>query len=116
MPLRHGLINRDKLIACCGVVSDAQLRNSHQQRVEESLYMDGNDRQPEWTESIAVGSREFVQGVLQKLEIRAKGRKLREGDDYFELREPGAAYTDRFTPENELLRIENGFYWNELSR
>jgi hypothetical protein len=37
----------------------------------------------------------------------AKGRKVREGDDRYELREPGAAYNALFTPEN-------GFYWNEL--
>ena len=44
----------------------------------------------------------------------AKGRKVREGDDRYELREPGAAYNALFTPENGLLRVENGFYWNEL--
>ena len=74
----------------------------------------GNTRQPEWTESIALGSEGFVQGVLQKLQIQAKGRKVREGDDRYELREPGVAYNAVFTPENGHLRIENGFYWNEL--
>ncbi len=39
---------------------------------------------------------------------------MREGDDRYELREPGAAYNALFTPENGLLRVENGFYWNEL--
>ena len=66
------------------------------------------------SESIAVGSERFVQGVLHKLEIRAKGRKVREGDDRYELREPGAAYNALFTPENGLLRVEKVFYWNEL--
>jgi hypothetical protein len=74
------LINREKLIACCGLGSDVQLRKSHQ----------------------------------HKLEIRAKGRKVRKGDDRYELREPEAAYDALFTPENGLLRVENGFYWNEL--
>ena len=55
-----------------------------------------------------------MQGVLHKLEIRAKGRKVRKGDDRYELREPEAAYDALFTPENGLLRVENGFYWNEL--
>jgi putative transposase len=114
-PQRYALINREKLIACCGLGSDAQLRKNHKQWVEESIHSDGNTRQPEWTESIAVGSEGFVQGVLQKLQIRAKGRKVREGDDRYELREPGVAYNTLFTPENGLLRIENGFYWNELS-
>ena len=80
----------------------------------KAINRDGNTRQPEWSESIAVGSERFVQGVLHKLEIRAKGRKVREGDDRYELREPGAAYNALFTPENGLLGVENGCYWNEL--
>jgi len=94
------LINSEKLIACCGLGSDVQLRKSYQQRVEEAINRDGNTRQPERSESIAEGSERFVQGVLHKLEIRAKGRKVREGDDRYELREPGAAYDAFFTPEN----------------
>ncbi len=65
------------------------------------------------SESIAVESERFVRDVLEKLQVRAKGRKVREGDDRYELRESQAAYNAHFTPENGLLRIENGFYWNE---
>ena len=109
-PQRYALINREKLIACSGLGSDTQLRNSHQQWVEEAVNRDGNTRQPEWSESIAVGSERFVQAVLRKLKTRAKGRKVRKGDDRYELREPRAAYNAHFTPENGLLRIENQFY------
>ncbi|VAX09951.1 hypothetical protein MNBD_GAMMA26-1911 [hydrothermal vent metagenome] len=77
------------------------------------FYSNSNARQPEWTESIAVGSEGFVRGVLQKLEVRAKGRKVKKGDDHYELREPSVAYHVHFTPENELLSIGNRFYWNE---
>jgi putative transposase len=87
---------------------------SHQQWVEEAVNRDGNTRQPEWSESIAEGSERFMQDVLHKLEIRAKGRKVREGDGRYELREPGAAYSNLFAPENGLLSVENVFYWNEL--
>ncbi len=113
-PLRYALINREKLIACCGLKNDEQLRKNHRQWVEESIHNSNNVRQPRWTESIAVGSEGFVQGVLEKLELRAKGRKVREGVDHYELREPGAAYGVHFTPENRLLRIQNRYYWNEL--
>ena len=36
--------------------------------------------------------------------------RLQGGDDRYEPREPGAAYNALFTPENGLLRVENGFY------
>ena len=112
-PLRYSLINRERLIACCGLGDDEQLRKNHRQLVEESLHSGGNIRQSEWTESIAVGSKEFVQGVLQKLERRMTGRKVTEGVDHYDLREQGAAYNACFTPENGLLSVENGFYWKQ---
>jgi len=111
-PQRYVLINREKLIACCGLGSDEELRKSHREWVEEAIIRDGNTRQPQWSESIAVGSARFVRDVLEKLQVRAKGRKVREGDDRYELREPQAAYNAHFTLENGLLRIENGFYWD----
>ncbi len=112
-PQRYALINREKLIASCGFQSDQQLRKSHQQWVEEALHGGGTIRQPEWTESIAVGSEGFVNGVLEKLERRVPGRKIRGGVDHYELREPVGAYSALFTPENGLLRVENRFLWSK---
>jgi REP element-mobilizing transposase RayT len=112
-PERYVLINREKLIACCGLGSDAQLRKSHREWVEEAIIRDDSMRQPQWSESIALGSERFVQGVLEKLQVRAKGRKVREVGDRYELREPRAAYNAHFTPENGLLRTKNRYYWDE---
>jgi putative transposase len=110
---RYVLINREKLIACCGLGSDAQLRRNHKERVEAAISGGRNKRQPEWSESIAVGSEGFVRGVLEKLEVRVKGRKVMKGSERYQLREPQSAYNAHFIPENGLLSIENGFYWGE---
>ena len=112
-PRRYGSISREKLIACCGVVSDIELRREHREWVEEAIIRDGRTRQPLWSESIAVGSEKFILGVLEKLQIRAKGRKVRKVGERYELREPPATYSAPFTLENERLRLDNGFYWNE---
>jgi hypothetical protein len=77
------------------------------------MIRNGNTRQPQWIEGIAVGSGRFVRDVLEKLQARAKGRKVREREDRYELRESQAAYNAHSTSENVHLRIENGFYWNE---
>jgi hypothetical protein len=53
---------------------------------------------------MAVGSKRLVLDVLQKLQVRAKGRTVREVGDRYELREARAAYNAHFTPENELLK------------
>ena len=90
-----------------------QLRKSHREWVEAAISGDGNKRKPEWSESIAVGSEGFVRGVLEKLQVRAKGRKVMKGSERYQLREPQSAYNTHFIPENGLLSIENGFYWDE---
>jgi hypothetical protein len=107
------LINREKLISCCGFESDEQLRKSHQQWVEEALRDGGKMRQPEWTESIALGSEEFVNHMLEQLGRRVPGRNLAGGVDYYELREQVGAYSVIFTPENGLLSDENRFPWDD---
>ena len=46
---------------------DEQLRWVYKQLMEEALAKCSRNRQPEWTESIAVGSRAFVEGIKKKL-------------------------------------------------
>ena len=111
-PQRYALINREKLIACCGLGSDVRLRECHREWVEASLNGDGNVRQPEWTESLAVGSEGFVEGVLEELAVQGRGRKVAQGTDHYELREPVADYNVDLSAENAPLSIENGFPWN----
>jgi hypothetical protein len=64
--------------------------------VDEAISSNGKTRQPEWSESIAVGSERFVRGILEKLQVRAKGRKVVEGVERYQLREPQAAYNSHF--------------------
>ena len=97
-PRRYGLINREKLITCCGLGSDTQLRKYHREWVEEAMIRDGRKRQPLWSESVAVGSERFVLDVLEELRIRAKGRKVRKVGERYELREPPATYNAHFLP------------------
>lgn len=50
-----------------------------------------------------------------KLEVRVKGRKVREREGHYELREPAVTYKAYFTPENGPLSVENMFYFGELA-
>ena len=92
---------------------DEQLRKNHRQWVDEGILDSGKSRQPEWTESIAVGSEGFVNAVREKLDRRVSGRKITDGIDHFELREKGGTYNVLFSPENGPIRVENRFFWNE---
>ena len=80
----------------------------HSNNVEEAIVRD--DHNATAAMERVLGGERFVRDVLEKLQVRAKGRKVREGDDRYELREREAAYNAHFPRENGLLRIENEFY------
>ena len=46
-----------------------------------------------------VESKNIVEGIEEKLGIRAKGRKVGGSRDLYHLREAQAAYNSNFTPE-----------------
>ena len=77
---------REKLITCCGLAVDEQLCISHNQWVEAALQAGSKRRQPEWTESIAVGSAGFVEGIRQLLQPSVPGRKIRTREGFYELK------------------------------
>jgi hypothetical protein len=113
-PERYRLINRQKLIDCCGFESDAQLCSTHRDLVEAAIGKGDWSRRPEWTESIAVGSDTFVGGVLENLKLRARGRRLRDAGGHYELREPEAAYNANSDGEMGNVRANNEYFWDEF--
>ena len=110
-PLRYSLIDRERLIECCDLENDEQLRKEHWQWVEESIHNhNGNAREPEWTESIAVGSKTFVDGIKEKLQPKLSGRTVSGNGDHYELKEQSARYIANFGPKKGLLSPKNAFY------
>ena len=91
--------------------NDEQLQKEHRKWVEESIHHNGLDtREPEWTESIAVGSKTFIDGIREKLRPGPRGRKIRETSGHYELREQEAAYNADFALKNVLLSTENTYF------
>ena len=80
--------------------------------VNESLNKRPAEREPVWSESIAVGSERFIEATREKLGYLANGRKIVEKDDTFSLREQHISYSTDFDPQNSLLRFNNAYYWN----
>jgi len=64
--------------------------------VEEALALAEQVREGKWTESVAVGSRDFVETIKAKPGIRGKGRRISVRDCESSLREPQASYSDDF--------------------
>lgn len=59
-----------------------------------------NIRDSRWTKSIAVGSNPFVKRIKSVMGTMAKGRKIRDCKDGFELREETVAYNAVLDPDN----------------
>jgi putative transposase len=111
-PLRYGLINRSKLIECCEVGSEAELRGSHRDWVETAINSSGDrSRRPEWTECVAVGSEALVRGVLEALEWKGTSRQVKDAGDHYELRESEGAYNVHYGPGMDCLSPKNTYFW-----
>lgn len=112
---RYRLIDQHCLMELLGISSPEVLRESHRSWVEEALRGENHGRDSKWSQSIAVGSEEFVTRVQKRLGSKAKGRKPRASADGWQLREPGAAYSRISGAENDLLRSQNLHCWKLYS-
>jgi putative transposase len=69
-----------------------------------SCYRDGHIRETKWTQSIAVGSKFFVEKVKDDLGFKAIGRKVVSTGDVYELKESEASYRSDFDGKMSTLR------------
>jgi len=106
------LIDYEKLQGLIGAESYDQLRTSHEEWVKEYLGEGAKERQDEWTASIAVGGRSFIEKVRTLLGFRAKGRDILEGDEGYQLREGAASYKGLFGVEKDDIGPENTYLWD----
>jgi hypothetical protein len=106
------LIDYEKLQGLIGAESYDQLRTSHEGWVKEYLGEGAKERQDEWTASIAVGGRSFIEKVRTLLGFRAKGRDILEGDEGYQLREGAASYKGLFGVEKDDIGPENTYLWD----
>jgi hypothetical protein len=108
---RYSLINRSKLAALLGLKDTDELSEYHRNWVEELLKNGSNQRDVKWTESIAVGDKEFVMETKAKLGAKAIGRRELENNDGYELKEPLSPYNRVFDHEKCSLRLKNDYIW-----
>lgn len=51
------------------------------------------------------------ESTKERLGITAKGCKVFRNNGAYELREPAAPYEGLFDPKNDVLRLENAYFW-----
>ena len=91
-PKRSGLIDYARLMELFQVNNMDDLRKSHRDWVLDALANGNPFRDNSWTESLAVGDKEFIEGMKGRLGGRAKGRVITSVGDQFSLREEQGAY------------------------
>lgn len=113
---KNVLINYDKLMELLNAESYNSVKETHKMLVEEALKAERNNRDEKWTQSIAVGSKDFVEEVKSMLGGLARGRNIKKTESAYQLREPSssynASYNDFFKVENNDIDGENSYYWN----
>lgn len=89
---RYRCIDVPTLTTILGFTDSKTLRTSLRKRVDQALIEGKLDRNPTWTQSIAVGQREYLEKIAHKLKISHPGREIKCGDDCLFLREESGPY------------------------
>ncbi|MDD2389994.1 MAG: transposase [Desulfobacterales bacterium] len=105
---RKGIIDFDRLMNLLAFENHDDLKAAHCNWVESALQADNKGKENKWTQSIAVGSKTFINSIKQTLGFRAKGRNIVCADDTFELREALAPYGKATNPDSG-----NRFLWDQ---
>lgn len=110
-PARYRLLARDRLKKLLTIDKEA-LGVAYRGWIEEAM-KEETCREPSWSESVAVGSKNFVERIKEELGFRAIGRKVHEEfhADMNVLREPAGSYSYDSDIKNGLLRDRNGLLW-----
>jgi putative transposase len=109
---RYSLIDHGRLRDLLHIKSMEELKGSYRDWVEKTVAGQGGNRESRWTESIAVGSKAFVERTKAELGIKAIGREVMGTDGVYELREGDVSYNPNFAGKNTCLRVENSYFWN----
>jgi putative transposase len=110
---RYALIDYAALKGLLGFNTMGELAVAYRGWVDESVGRKENFRESMWTESVAVGSRSFVDTTREKLGIKVRGREVIEKNGSYELRESPAPYRAILGDENNSIRLQNAYFLND---
>jgi REP-associated tyrosine transposase len=113
---KNVLIDYEKLGALTGFNTFEGFQAAHRSWIDGSLATHGNRREQRWSESIAVGSNTFTTDILSQLGPRAKGRKIIETGQTFQIREETESYNPLFDGEKDNIAPENTIIWQQDGR
>ncbi len=69
-------------------------------------------KEDHWTQSIAVGSKSFVDQVYKALGVKGKHRNIIEDGSSFCIKESYPRYDAHFAIKKDLLKVKNTIRWD----
>jgi putative transposase len=109
------LIAYEKLSELSGYETFDAFQTAHRKWVDEALISCENKRESRWAESIAIGSNKFVNKILSQLGSRAKGRRILEVGQAFQIREKIEPYNSLFDGEKCDIAPGNAYNWRQYT-
>ena len=109
-PLRYRVVDRERAAELLGYHCGDDLAAG--QRDWAVAWQEAHTgREVDWSESVAVGSEDFVCDIQTRLDIRARHRQIDEDADRFILRETRSSYITNSDHETRSLSLDNTFPW-----
>ena len=109
---RYAIVNYNRLRELLGIDSLERLKMIHSQWIDECIKQNKMIRDEKWSQSIAVGDKQYVENIKTQLGVKAKHRKIHENEGSFELREDQVPYTADFDTEIKGLSPKNTYFLN----
>ena len=109
-PKRYAVIDGRALRDFFAVSDPEHFRQEHRSWVDAELKGDAEKRNSLWSESLAVGSKGFVEKIQQQLGVRAKGRSVVLEKEGNALKEAQAPYSTLFEGKKEAIRLNNSYF------
>jgi len=89
---RYAIIDHETLRGFFQVKNNRRLQEDYSGFVQREINKEVIKQDPDWSQSIAVGSEDFVVGIQSKLGIKTEKRKVDGKEDHWMLHEPGVSY------------------------
>ena len=110
-PKRYTLIDYDKLISLCGYFDNDQFQSNYKSIIDDEIQKDNLKRKAYWTESIAVGDKEFIDDINMEFGALSRGRKIKSDNDKYLIQEEVNPYNGVFDAQKCNLRSNNSYFW-----
>ena len=109
---RNILIDYEALGHLSGFSNFNEFQSAHRRWIQSELSDGHSKREDFWTQSIATGSRSFVEATKMQMRSFASGRRVRKKIKGYELREPHLPYKALFDTEKSFIEDGNQYFWN----